>query len=565
MSSSPHSTVVPSDSDNENTFSSTNILNYFPASPGNISPNSSDDFTKYLLDILLVPTVTEIRIYKQMCHFYHPHVIIALQFVPPRCLDFPRFLFLPKGDFITGKALDSFRSRFRSLMGIEMDGFSASRGRNTRASRRKDLDRACASHYEVSNLMEISVSESHVVSRNASCAGIVREPLFEERSVKMPPKRTSTSAAPAMTQDAIRQLVADSVAIALKAQAANLANTRDKTTRTLGQAELHTTTTPMITTTITTPTIATTTTTKTITTVTTITTNSRIEGKKLSELMLPPQLRTKGILKSTMEIFLCVQNAPYITPEFALASVGLATREKGHYKSQCSKTDNSTFHVSKKSLCDESLVIPMKEIWLDDKLNYVEEPVEIMDREVKQLKQSCIPIVKVLSGSGEILLAVIKRCGLELNSHVERKAHDAALDDGALLVKRCGYFFLNWSSRSHVNSGPLLELDTWNEVWKVIQNGNSKKRISIGKDGVVRVLSPVTVVEIQAIEKERKAKNILLMAIPKEHMRRFHRMDDAKEIWEAIRTRFGGNAIQKDEKAVFKQQFEADLNIQSED
>ncbi|GKA91109.1 hypothetical protein Tco_0812979 [Tanacetum coccineum] len=39
----------------------------------------------------------------------------------------------------------------------------------------------------------------------------------------------------------------------------------------------------------------------------------------------------------------------------------------------------------------------------------------------------------------------------------ETEAHDAALDDGALLVKRCGYFFLNWSSRSHVNSGPLLE------------------------------------------------------------------------------------------------------------
>ncbi|GKE27407.1 ribonuclease H-like domain-containing protein [Tanacetum coccineum] len=76
-----------------------------------------------------------------------------------------------------------------------------------------------------------------------------------------------------------------------------------------------------------------------------------------------------------------------------------------------------------------------------------------------------------------------------------------------------------------------------NEVWKVIQNGNSKKRISIGKDGVVRVLSPVTAAEIQAVEKERKAKNILLMAIPKEHMRRFHGMDDAKEIWEAIRTR----------------------------
>ncbi|GKC49698.1 hypothetical protein Tco_1072443, partial [Tanacetum coccineum] len=97
-----------------------------------------------------------------------------------------------------------------------------------------------------------------------------------------------------------------------------------------------------------------------------------------------------------------------------------------------------------------------------------------------------------------------------------------------------------------------------NEVWKVIQNRNSKKRISTGKDGVVRILSPVTAAEIQAVEKERKAKNILLMAIPKEHMRRFHGMDDAKEIWEAIRTRFGGNANSKKmQKAVFKQQFEA--------
>nr|GEU46866.1 ankyrin repeat-containing domain, PGG domain protein [Tanacetum cinerariifolium] len=58
---------------------------------------------------------------------------------------------------------------------------------------------------------------------------------------------------------------------------------------------------------------------------------------------------------------------------------------------------HNTFHVShlKKFLSNESLVIPIKELWLDDKLNFVEEPVEIMDREVKQLKQSSIPIVKV--------------------------------------------------------------------------------------------------------------------------------------------------------------------------
>ncbi|GJT51736.1 putative reverse transcriptase domain-containing protein [Tanacetum coccineum] len=58
---------------------------------------------------------------------------------------------------------------------------------------------------------------------------------------------------------------------------------------------------------------------------------------------------------------------------------------------------HNTFHVSniKKCLSDESLVIPMKELRLDDKLNFVEEPVEIMDREVKQLRQSRIPIIKV--------------------------------------------------------------------------------------------------------------------------------------------------------------------------
>ncbi|GJY84420.1 putative reverse transcriptase domain-containing protein [Tanacetum coccineum] len=58
---------------------------------------------------------------------------------------------------------------------------------------------------------------------------------------------------------------------------------------------------------------------------------------------------------------------------------------------------HSTFYVSnlKKCLSDESLIIPMKELRLDDKLNFVEEPVEIMDREVKQLRQSRIHIVKV--------------------------------------------------------------------------------------------------------------------------------------------------------------------------
>ncbi|GKB66310.1 hypothetical protein Tco_0927722 [Tanacetum coccineum] len=58
---------------------------------------------------------------------------------------------------------------------------------------------------------------------------------------------------------------------------------------------------------------------------------------------------------------------------------------------------HSTFHVSKLKKCyaDEPLAISLDEIQIDDKLKFIEEPVEIMDLEVKQLKQSRIPIVKV--------------------------------------------------------------------------------------------------------------------------------------------------------------------------
>ncbi|GKE20506.1 hypothetical protein Tco_1432018 [Tanacetum coccineum] len=58
---------------------------------------------------------------------------------------------------------------------------------------------------------------------------------------------------------------------------------------------------------------------------------------------------------------------------------------------------HNAFQVSnlKKCLSDENLVIPLEEIQLDNKLHFIEYPIEVMDRKVKQLKQSRIPIVKV--------------------------------------------------------------------------------------------------------------------------------------------------------------------------
>ncbi|GJR32486.1 putative reverse transcriptase domain-containing protein [Tanacetum coccineum] len=88
-------------------------------------------------------------------------------------------------------------------------------------------------------------------------------------------------------------------------------------------------------------------------------------------------------------------NPRYIGPFKILERIGLVAY-KLELPEELSNV-HSTFHISnlKKCLSDESLVIPMKELRLDDKLNFVEEPVEIMDREVKQLKQSRIPIIKV--------------------------------------------------------------------------------------------------------------------------------------------------------------------------
>ncbi|GJU44776.1 hypothetical protein Tco_1202042 [Tanacetum coccineum] len=58
---------------------------------------------------------------------------------------------------------------------------------------------------------------------------------------------------------------------------------------------------------------------------------------------------------------------------------------------------HNTFHASnlRKYYADEPLAVPLDELHFDDKLRFVEKPAEIMDREVKRLRQSRVPIVKV--------------------------------------------------------------------------------------------------------------------------------------------------------------------------
>ncbi|GJV31730.1 hypothetical protein Tco_1392130 [Tanacetum coccineum] len=79
-------------------------------------------------------------------------------------------------------------------------------------------------------------------------------------------------------------------------------------------------------------------------------------------------------------------------------------------------------------------------------------------------------------------------------------------------------------------------------VWEVIQNGNGPVSISTDTQGQIKILPPKSAEEILARERERKARTTLLMALPEDHLARFHNISDAKEMWDAIKTRFGGNA-----------------------
>ncbi|GJQ88935.1 putative reverse transcriptase domain-containing protein [Tanacetum coccineum] len=88
-------------------------------------------------------------------------------------------------------------------------------------------------------------------------------------------------------------------------------------------------------------------------------------------------------------------NPRYVGPFKVLEKVG-EVAYKLELPKELSRVHN-IFHVSnlKKCHADEPLAVPLDGLHLDDKLHFVEEPVEIVGHEVKRLKRSRIPLVKV--------------------------------------------------------------------------------------------------------------------------------------------------------------------------
>nr|GEV50675.1 hypothetical protein [Tanacetum cinerariifolium] len=92
--------------------------------------------------------------------------------------------------------------------------------------------------------------------------------------------------------------------------------------------------------------------------------------------------------------------------------------------------------------------------------------------------------------------------------------------------------------------------------WNIVLKGDSAKLMTTDKDGNLKIRLSVTAEEHQQVQREEKARTILLSALPDEHMGDFYHMINARDIWNAIKARFGGNAKSKKmKKSLFKQKF----------
>ncbi|GJU10519.1 putative ribonuclease H-like domain-containing protein [Tanacetum coccineum] len=94
-------------------------------------------------------------------------------------------------------------------------------------------------------------------------------------------------------------------------------------------------------------------------------------------------------------------------------------------------------------------------------------------------------------------------------------------------------------------------------MWQVIMNGDEPIQITKDENGVETEVPLKTTQALLQRQKERKAKSILLLAIPDEYQLRFYTIKDAKSLWAAIKSIFSGNVKSKKmQKNVLKQQFE---------
>nr|GEX82458.1 hypothetical protein [Tanacetum cinerariifolium] len=98
-------------------------------------------------------------------------------------------------------------------------------------------------------------------------------------------------------------------------------------------------------------------------------------------------------------------------------------------------------------------------------------------------------------------------------------------------LKKGEYDIWAMKMQNFISSSDLL-------CWNIVLKGNSAKSITTDNDGNLKIHPPITAEEHQQVQREEKARTILLSALPDEHMGDFYHMIDARDIWNAIKERF---------------------------
>ncbi|GJZ97344.1 hypothetical protein Tco_0669797 [Tanacetum coccineum] len=227
--------IVPSDSNVEDAFSSTNTPHYisaspdyFPASPGNTSPDPSDGLSKFFLPEEILPPQ------KRAC------------FLSPSSTDFstlPQVFEIGEGSYKT--SLERHEEQIENILN-HLDELPLKRIEHmeNRLKVREQIR-----HDDEIVLARVRTFTLGILIEDIQVRSLSKFPYIVQMTYdmililcclvnvdRMDPKRTRTSASPAMSQAAIRKLVADSVFAALEAQATTMANA-DNTNRNTRQGE----------------------------------------------------------------------------------------------------------------------------------------------------------------------------------------------------------------------------------------------------------------------------------------------------------------------------------------
>ncbi|GJX02165.1 putative ribonuclease H-like domain-containing protein [Tanacetum coccineum] len=103
------------------------------------------------------------------------------------------------------------------------------------------------------------------------------------------------------------------------------------------------------------------------------------------------------------------------------------------------------------------------------------------------------------------------------------------------------------------------------QCWNVVMKGNHARPTTTDSNGKIVYRDPVSADEYLVLQRESKARSTLISALPDEHMSDFNHMIDAKDIWDAIKAKFGSNEeSRKLQKTMLKQAF-AEFKMTSEE